>query len=49
MSKLARYIPELARVDSKAFGLVVIDAEGKVAAAGDAARRTSSSHWRRSG
>jgi glutaminase len=33
--EVATYIPELARVDSKAFGLVVIDAEGNVAAAGD--------------
>ncbi len=34
--EVASYIPELASVDPKAFGLVVIDAEGKVAAAGDA-------------
>ena len=47
--EVASYIPELARVDPKAFGLVVIDAEGKVAATGDAARRISSRHWRRSG
>jgi len=33
--EVATYIPELARVDAKAFGLVVIDAEGKVAAGGD--------------
>lgn len=33
--EVAKYIPELARVDPKAFGLVVIDAEGHVAAAGD--------------
>ena len=33
--EVASYIPELARVDAKAFGLVVIDAEGNVAAAGD--------------
>jgi glutaminase len=33
--EVATYIPELARVDPKAFGLVVIDAEGNVAAAGD--------------
>jgi len=33
---VATYIPELARVDLKAFGLVVIDADGHVAAAGDA-------------
>lgn len=32
---VATYIPELARVDAKAFGLVVIDAEGRVAAGGD--------------
>jgi glutaminase len=34
--EVASYIPELARVDDKAFGLVVIDAEGNVAAGGDA-------------
>ena len=34
--KVADYIPELARVDSAAFGIAVIDAEGHVAAAGDA-------------
>ena len=33
--EVATYIPELARVDAKAFGLAVIDAEGKVAVAGD--------------
>ncbi len=33
--EVATYIPELARVDAKAFGLVVIDAQGNVAAAGD--------------
>ena len=33
---VATYIPELARVDVKAFGLVVIDADGHVSAAGDA-------------
>ena len=33
--EVATYIPELARVDAKAFGLVVIDAEGNVAAGGD--------------
>jgi glutaminase len=33
--EVATYIPELARVDAKAFGLAVIDAEGNVAAAGD--------------
>ena len=32
---VASYIPELARVDANAFGLVVIDADGRVAAAGD--------------
>lgn len=32
---VASYIPELARVDVKSFGLVVIDADGNVAAAGD--------------
>jgi glutaminase len=32
---VATYIPELARVDAKAFGLVVIDVDGRVAAAGD--------------
>src|SRR6476660_7416734 len=34
---VATYIPELARVDPKAFGLVVIDAEGNIAAGGDSA------------
>ncbi|MDO9384630.1 MAG: glutaminase [Hyphomicrobiaceae bacterium] len=34
--QVASYIPELARVDPNAFGLAVIDAEGNVAAAGDA-------------
>lgn len=34
--EVATYIPELARVDANAFGLVVIDAEGNVAAGGDA-------------
>jgi glutaminase len=33
--EVATYIPELARVDSGAFGLVVIDAEGNVATGGD--------------
>ena len=33
--KVASYIPELARVDANAFGLVVVDADGHVAAAGD--------------
>ena len=32
---VASYIPELARVDANAFGLVVIDAAGNVAASGD--------------
>jgi glutaminase len=34
--EVARYIPELARVDPAQFGLVVIGADGEVAAAGDA-------------
>jgi glutaminase len=34
--KVATYIPELAHVDPSAFGLVVIDNEGNVAAGGDA-------------
>lgn len=34
--EVASYIPELARVDPKAFGLAVISADGHVAAAGDA-------------
>ncbi|SFG39181.1 glutaminase [Methylobacterium gossipiicola] len=34
--EVATYIPELARVDAGAFGLVVIDADGTVAAGGDA-------------
>jgi glutaminase len=33
--EVATYIPELARIDPKAFGLVAIDAAGNVAAAGD--------------
>src|SRR5207344_1187473 len=33
--EVATYIPELARVDPKAFGLVVVDAESNVAAGGD--------------
>lgn len=33
--EVAGYIPELARVDPDRFGLVVIDADGHVAAAGD--------------
>ncbi|MDP3897099.1 MAG: glutaminase [Mesorhizobium sp.] len=33
--EVATYIPELARIDAKSFGLVVIDADGHVAAAGD--------------
>jgi len=33
--EVANYIPELACIDAKAFGLVVIDADGNVAAAGD--------------
>ena len=34
---VARYIPELARIDPQGFGLVVIDGEGRVAAGGDGA------------
>ena len=34
--EVARYIPELARIDPQGFGLVVIDGEGRVAAGGDA-------------
>jgi glutaminase len=33
--EVASYIPELARVDPNAFGLVVMDGDGNVAAAGD--------------
>ena len=33
--EVATYIPELARVDTKAFGIAVIDVDGKVAASGD--------------
>jgi glutaminase len=33
--EVASYIPELARVDARSFGLVVVDAEGNVAAGGD--------------
>lgn len=33
---VASYIPELARADAQAFGLVVIDGDGRVAAGGDA-------------
>src|SRR5271154_3565070 len=32
---VATYIPDLARIDPKSFGLAVIDADGNVAAAGD--------------
>ncbi len=32
---VAGYIPELARVDPNAFGMVVIDADGRIAAGGD--------------
>ena len=34
--EVASYIPELARVDAKSFGLCVIDTDGHVAVAGDA-------------
>ena len=34
--EVARYIPELARVDPKRFGIAVIDDEGRVACGGDA-------------
>ena len=34
--EVATYIPELARVDPKAFGIAVIDADGEIHAAGDA-------------
>jgi glutaminase len=33
--EVATYIPELARVDAKAFGIAVIDVDGKVAVSGD--------------
>ena len=33
--EVARYIPELARVDAGAFGLAVVDADGHIAAGGD--------------
>jgi glutaminase len=33
--EVASYIPELARIDPKSFGLAVIDAQGNVAAGGD--------------
>lgn len=33
---VASYIPELARADAQAFGLVVIDGDGRVSAGGDA-------------
>ncbi len=33
--EVAHYIPELARVDPKCFGIAVIDADGNVAAGGD--------------
>jgi glutaminase len=33
--EVASYIPQLARVDPRAFGLVVVDTQGNVAAAGD--------------
>jgi glutaminase len=34
--EVASYIPELARADPNAFGLVAIDADGRIAAGGDA-------------
>ena len=34
--EVASYIPELASVDAKSFGLAVIDAQGNIAAGGDA-------------
>jgi len=34
--EVASYIPELARVDPKSFGIAVVDAEGNVAVGGDA-------------
>jgi glutaminase len=34
--EVASYIPELARADARSFGLAVVDADGNVAAAGDA-------------
>jgi len=33
--KVASYIPQLARIDPNAFGLVVVDCEGNIAAGGD--------------
>lgn len=33
--EVATYIPELARIDTSAFGLVVVDSDGNVAAGGD--------------
>src|SRR5262249_3360413 len=33
--EVATYIPELASVDARAFGIAVVDADGQVAAAGD--------------
>jgi glutaminase len=33
--EVATYIPELARADAKAFGIAVIDVDGRVAASGD--------------
>jgi glutaminase len=33
--QVATYIPELRRVDPKAFGIAVVDADGNIAAAGD--------------
>lgn len=33
--EVASYIPELAKVESGAFGIAIVDAEGRVAAAGD--------------
>lgn len=34
--EVATYIPELAKVDPRRFGLAIVDAEGRVATAGDA-------------
>ena len=36
--EVASYIPELARVDPKCFGIAVIDADGNVAAGGAPSR-----------
>lgn len=46
--EVATYIPQLARVDIGAFGLAVIEADGRVAAAGDSETPFSIKAFRKS-